>query len=337
MTGRELAAPSRRLLLSRACCIVVLTLFLIEKIVNLPVQKAPGSTEKRERGNEKIVNHPVQKATGSTEKQERGNEMVPFYLYPFQEFPSFWGRNSSCNHAKSFTSKHDHADFAWQAMMQHPWRTSNPKEAQLAILPLSLDLWARGGCGHISIDMVKEEIRRVLDASSIFPNVRHLFIANDFKTKRLVKPIMEVLSPAGILAKMEGRGDCQFGLGYTSNYAVTMSMRSPNHVEIPNPRRFGAERIYSVHMVGQVDGRHGYVDRVALFQSTGYIPSPYIIVQRKSKNSVHEMLRDCTRLQHHQRSRRGSVLGTKVIARRDTKDAGTIQLHPVSSRGHTWF
>jgi hypothetical protein len=54
--------------------------------------------------------------------------------------------------------KHDHADFAWQAMMQHPWRTSVPAAAQLAILPLSLDLWVRGGCGNaVTMDEIKKE------------------------------------------------------------------------------------------------------------------------------------------------------------------------------------
>lgn len=92
---------------------------------------------------------------------------------------------------------------------------------------------------------------------------------------------------------MEGRGDCRFGLGYVSNYAASMSMRSPNHVEMPNPRPFGSKRIYSVHMVGQLDQRPAYADRVALLQSTGPIPSPYIITKRKSGNKIHKTLRDC--------------------------------------------
>ena len=67
-----------------------------------------------------------------------------FYLYPLESFPSFWGPQSSCDHSKILTAKHDGYIHAIQAMKRHPWRTSNPHKAMLAILPLSLDLYSRG-------------------------------------------------------------------------------------------------------------------------------------------------------------------------------------------------
>lgn len=225
-------------------------------------------------------------------------EKLSFFLYPFEAFPSFWGKNSTCDHSHFFTAKHDHADFAWQAMQQHPWRTTDPSAAQLAILPLSLDLWARNGCGKkVRMKTIKKEVRTVLHSSPIFPSVRHLIIANDFMTKIIAEEMMKVLSPTGIWAAKEGRADddCQFSLGYTSNYAVSMSMRSPNHVEMPDPRRTGAERIYSIHMVGQVDTRGGYSDRLVLFKSTGHIPSPYIVTVHKPGLPVHRKLRQCNK------------------------------------------
>jgi hypothetical protein len=225
-------------------------------------------------------------------------DKISFFLYPFEAFPSFWGNNSKCDHSHVFTAKHDHADFAWQAMQQHPWRTTDPSAAQLAILPLSLDLWARSGCGKdLRMDTIKNEVTTVLHSSPIFPSVRHLIIANDFMTKNIADKMMKVLSPTGIWAGMEGRpdDDCRLGLGYTSNYAVSMSMRSPNHVQMPSPRRTGAERIYSIHMVGQVDNRDGYIDRLVLFKSTGHIPSPYINSLYKPQVRAHRTLRHCNK------------------------------------------
>lgn len=217
-----------------------------------------------------------------------------FYLYPLEQFPLFWGKNSSCDHAKSKTPKHDHAEFAWRAMMRHPWRTVIPEQAQLAILPLSLDLLARGGCKDIPVSQVIDEIKSVLKVSTIFPSVRHLVIANDFKTTNLMrKGIMDALHPAGIWAWMEGRGDCYTSLGYTSNYAVFMSLRAPNEVRMPNPAPLGSHRIFSINMVGQVDERRAYSDRLALFQSNGSIPASYIVATKEDSVAVHQSLRMC--------------------------------------------
>jgi len=229
-----------------------------------------------------------------TRNNSNNQNIIPFYLYPLKKFPSFWGENSMCNHAKRKNPKHDHAVFAWQTMMRHPWRVENPMEAQLAILPLSLDLWARGGCGdQLNMTEVQTDLEKVLEESPIFPSVRHLFIANDFKTKSIAEEIQQILAPAGIWVGQEGRGDCRTSLAYTSNYAYYMSMRDPNHVEMPHPQPFGSKRIYSVHMVGQVDERKAYADRLALFQSKGAIPAPYIISQQNPDVPVHKTLRIC--------------------------------------------
>jgi hypothetical protein len=249
----------------------------------------PGSASQQNKMNE-------EDAMASMAQEEMEQPAISFFLYPFKVFPSFWGENSTCDHSKILSEKHDHADFAWQAMQQHPWRTTDPSAAQLAILPLSLDLWARNGCGEdVRMATLKNEVRTALHSSPIFPSVRHLIFASDFKTKAYAKQMMEVLSPAGIQTMSEHRAndDCRIGIGHTSNYAVSMSMRSPNHVEMPDTRRTGAERIYSVHMVGQVDGRAAYSDRLALFNSTGPIPSPYIVATERPSLLVHQRLRHC--------------------------------------------
>ena len=87
------------------------------------------------------IQSPLSRREGVAKKEE-----IRFYLYPLESFPLFWGPNSTCDHSKMLTPKHDGYIYAIQAMKQHPWRTSNPHEAMLAILPLSLDVYTRGGC-----------------------------------------------------------------------------------------------------------------------------------------------------------------------------------------------
>ena len=124
-----------------------------------------------------------------------------------------------------------------QAMKRHPWRTSNPHEAMLAILPISLDHKKLHpmGCPRLKDDTIVEEVEKVLQSSSIFPAIRHVFIAQDYRTKRLAKRIFSLLQPAGIWSHNEGRGDCKTSLPYNTNYATFMTMRSPNGWHLPNP------------------------------------------------------------------------------------------------------
>ena len=149
-------------------------------------------------------------------------------------------------------------------MKRHPWRTSVPHNAMLAFLPISLDVFARGGCPGLKQETILQELRDVIQNSTIFPNIRHVFIAQDWKTwqnwKRqdktwqdtIVAKILFTLKPAGIVAGMEGRRDCKTSLPYSTNYASFMSMRDPNSWHIPNPAPFGSSRIYSVNMVGKI-------------------------------------------------------------------------------------
>lgn len=72
-----------------------------------------------------------------------------------------------------------------------------------------------------------------------------------------------------------------------------MSMRNPNHFDMPHPRQRSSDRIFSVHMVGQFDMRNNYRDRLDLFQSKGYIPSPYICTTRQN-NTLHKNFKVCS-------------------------------------------
>jgi len=166
------------------------------------------------------IQSPLSRREGVTKSWSK---MISFYLYPLELFPLFWGPNTSCDHSIMLTPKHDGYIHAIQAMKRHPWRTSNPHEAMLAILPISLDIYTRGGCpglgwlfsdvrfmhviqltgkrlsmtswdlnlvsgrgeGFITLnnfpdqDAIIEELKNVINASPIFPTIRHLFISLD--------------------------------------------------------------------------------------------------------------------------------------------------------------
>ena len=219
----------------------------------------------------------------NTDQKPRNEPIIKFYLYPLEYFPSFWGKNSTCDHSKVLFEKHDSYIYAIQAMKRHPWRTSVPNEAMIAFLPISLDVFARGGCPGLKLGTIRQELKGVIPNSTIFPNIRHVFIAQDwstwlpFKNNGIAGKIFSMLRPAGIVAAMEGRGDCKTSLPYSTNYATFMSMRDPNSWHIPNPAPFGSSRIYSVNMVGTFAARQEFSERVALFKSNGTLPNSFIV------------------------------------------------------------
>ena len=229
----------------------------------------------------------------ATQDRDKWAAEITFYMYPLELFPSFWGPNSTCDHSKRLTPKHDGYIHAIQAMKRHPWRVSDPHEAMLAILPISIDVYSRGGCPGLKEDAILQEVMGVVKNSTIFPNIRHVFIGVDFLTKKLGKKIMSLLEPAGIWAYREDHGDCKTSLPQNTNYASFMSMRDPNSWDIPNPPEFGSNRIYTVNFVGQFDERPGYQERVALFTSSKYhhIPKPFIIAptqEEKHRSMIEE-------------------------------------------------
>ena len=83
---------------------------------------------------------------------------------------------------------------------------------------------------------ILEEVQSVIGSSTIFPKIRHVFIATDWlQMDGVPGKIFEMLKPAGIKVAMEGRGDCQTSFPYNTNYAEYMSMRSANGWRMPNP------------------------------------------------------------------------------------------------------
>ena len=218
----------------------------------------------------------------------RTNHQIRFYLYPLKLFPSFWGPNTSCDHSKVYTPKHDAYIYTIQAMKRHPWRVANQYDAKIAFLPISIDIYSRGGCPGLTESTILEELKSVIYNSPIFPKIKHVYIGVDFKTEELSKKILSVLKPAGIWTAMEDRGDCKTSLPYNTNYASFMSMRTPNSWYLPNPPVFGSKRIYGINFVGQFDERREYQERVALFTSSKFqnLPNPFIVAPYQEVNHM---------------------------------------------------
>ena len=153
-----------------------------------------------------------------TDQKPKNEPIIKFYLYRLEYFPSFWGKNSTCDHSKVLFQKHDSYIYAIQAMKRHPWRTSVPNEAMIAFLPISLDVFARGGCPGLKLGTILQELKGVIQNSTIFPNIPHVFISQDWRTwagfmnNGIAIKIFLMLKPAGIVAAMEGRGDCKTSL-----------------------------------------------------------------------------------------------------------------------------
>ena len=282
-------------------------------------------------------------------KQERGQwaGMIRFYMYPLGFFPSFWGPKSRCDHSKRLTAKHDGYIHAIQAMKRHPWRVSNPQEAMLAILPISIDVYSRGGCPGLTEDTILQELMGVIQNSTIFPKIRHVFIGVDFMTGELGRKILSLLEPAGIWAAREDRGDCRTSLPSNTNYASYMSMRTPNSWYTPNPPVFGSNRIYTVNFVGQFDERPAYQERVALFTSSKYdhLPKPFIIASYQRQEKRHGSmiqkgypLRFCQSYQDTDRCISQDDFPSRIETQRALEKSNfTLLLRGDSPGGDRWF
>ena len=213
--------------------------------------------------------------------EEEGDDgpVIPFYIYPLEMFPSFWGPKSTCRRGNILIPKHDEEIHALNAMKRHPWRVYDPSKAKIAYLPVSLDIHKRGGCPGLNDNVILEEIKAVVENSTIYPMTRHVFIKEDWMSmSKLVKKVSNVLGVAGIAATMEGRSSCSTSLPYSSNYATLFSLRSPDTSQLPDPKPLGSSRTVSVNMVGQFDDRTGYKERKALFIQKGEpIPNAVIV------------------------------------------------------------
>jgi hypothetical protein len=221
-------------------------------------------------------------------------------------------------------------------MKRHPWRTGNMSDAQLAVIPIPFDAMAIGVCNMKFSDMILE-MMSILGRSNIFPRVRHVVIVNHWKTTKYHRDIASRLWPSGILPGMEGRGQCRTSLAYTSNYA-SLKMKPPT------PSRPAHERRYSVNMIGQVDSRKGYQDRMALFTSSGFIPDAYIATSdafgifrrdHKRRKKDRKFLRSLSRCQSTTDRDRCLVTKPQILDRRQASQVMENSNFTLCLRGDT--
>jgi len=211
---------------------------------------------------------------------------IPFYMYPFDMFPSL----ESCKKT-GLDPKHGHFIFVVEAALRHHWRVASLEKARVALVPIPLDMVSRGRCPGVDAEQINKELKNVV--GNFTRGVRHLIIANDWKATLLLENLR---TDGFVTAGMESRGDCKTSIGYISNYALLSNYRFSNQVKlVPSPHIPASERIYSVHMVAQIDGRPSYTDRRMLFESPGQLPSSYIVTQRERILDKHTrtQLREC--------------------------------------------
>ena len=238
---------------------------------------------------------------------------IPFYVYPLEFFPSFWGRNSTCQHHQPLAILHDSEVHALQAMKRHPWRTSDPRQAKLVYVPLALGLFALGGCPGLTATQILQELQDVVIHNThnihphLFPNIRHLFIGQNYKGSAIYRQVKQLLAPAGIHAALHGRGNCQTSVPYTSNYAAWASLRDANNPTLPSWVPLGASRTYSVHMVGRFDLRKAYLERKAIFTEHESQPIPHAFIVSAEDPKYSQKSNDTT-LQFHKAFRAGTRL-----------------------------
>lgn len=141
------------------------------------------STKARDKHNEETagIASSQMKKNGETQNDSMG-PAVSFYVYPLEDFPSFFGPNTTCDH-KQIDVKHGIHHFALEAMMRHPWRTTDPLKADIAVIPSLIDLFSRQHCPGLQGSDVLREIEKAISKSPIFPKKRHLVIANDWKSR----------------------------------------------------------------------------------------------------------------------------------------------------------
>ena len=166
-------------------------------------------------------------------------------------------------------------------MAYHPWRTVYPLKPKIAILPVLVDQLGAGDCQSVTIEQMKAEVWLVVEQIPIYSSVRYVFISCDYRAQMHKEALLKILSPAGVVGEIlqDQREQCGFAVGFTSNHAHQVTSRWPDPTYYPNPYIKGLGRNYSFHMVGQVNSNSGYAERLAIFASEGFLPSPYIVTE----------------------------------------------------------
>lgn len=109
----------------------------------------------------------------------RPEEAVPFHIMPPALFKGYQLCDISHTHIK-----HGHIAFALPLLAQHPWHTTAAL-AQVIFVPALLDFIGRNDCPK-GVDYIKTIVEDI-EGFGQYPAKRHVVIANDWKSKVLLK------------------------------------------------------------------------------------------------------------------------------------------------------
>ena len=190
-------------------------------------------------------------STGMLKRSVNDPGPVPFYLYPPEMF-SGYRDCQGVGFKKETNPKFDTDLQLLLAFARHPWRVYNFTQAKVAIIPIPFNRLARGGCTEAYQKHIRN-MKAVIGKQLYSKEVKHVVIANDWKTK-YVREALRSVKPLLVAVKLHrARHKCTFGIGFSTAYANWRLFHSHDYLyKMPKPH---AQRKYFVSFLGQVDGR----------------------------------------------------------------------------------
>jgi hypothetical protein len=144
-----------------------------------------------------------------TALEAAGVDHVRFYTHSGPVFD--WLANCSgpaLLHWKSVYKYSDDVWFAEAALSDHPWRVTDPAQADIFLVPvlLAFGLRHRSGCQGVSTEAMFTRALDALHASPAWQRNQgrdHLFISTDFYSRHFLPPIGKELLANSIVGHME--------------------------------------------------------------------------------------------------------------------------------------
>ena len=176
------------------------------------------------------------------------NEIVPFYVYDPYLFSGFTECIKSLD--KITNEKFDTDLQLIMAMTRHPWRVYDLEKAKIAVVPILWNRIGRGGCSGSNSKHITN-MKKVLGSNLYRTDVKHMVIANDFKTKYIVRSLHKFKSLLIAVKLHRRRERCRFGIGFSTVYGAWKMWEHDEFVyKMPKPL---GERKYFVSFLGQTD------------------------------------------------------------------------------------
>ena len=212
--------------------------------------------------------------TGASSQRIGDPGKVPFYLYPPEQFSGFQDCMKT-GMRKETNMKFDTDVELILTFARHPWRVYNFSQAKVAIIPIPFNRLARGGCSEAYQKHIRN-MKTVIGKQLYSKTVRHVAIANDWKTK-YIRDALRSIKPLLVAVKLHrAHRKCTFGIGFSTIYANWRLFHPQSYLyDMPKPH---PQRKYFVSFLGQVDGRPVSAIRLTLLKRENLLDRPHLTV-----------------------------------------------------------